>query len=98
MSITRRTFATLAVQSGVPLLELKYLLNHAASNVTMGYIHVGVGHLVPYQERASNYILGALGLAWTPGQWPPARSGAGSLTADQGADDRAGAAAQALAA
>jgi len=94
----RHTFATLAVQAGVPLLELKYLLNHAASNVTMGYIHVGVEHLMQYQERASVYILGALGVAWTPGQWPPTRIDAGAPTSDQRADDDAGAAAQALAA
>jgi integrase len=69
----RHTFATLAVQAGVPLLELKYLLNHAASNVTMGYIHVGVDHLLKYQQMASAYVLDALGLAWTQGCWPPVR-------------------------
>lgn len=67
----RHTFATLAVQSGVPLLELKYLLNHAASNVTMGYIHVGVEHLRKHQETASRYILEQLGIEWTEGEWPP---------------------------
>jgi integrase len=67
----RHTFATLAVQAGVPLLELKYLLNHAASNVTMGYIHVGVDHLMKYQQMASAYVLDALGLNWTPEHWPP---------------------------
>lgn len=67
----RHTYATLAVQAGVPLLELKYLLNHAASNVTMGYIHVGVDHLMQYQEKASSYILDVLGMEWTEGQWPP---------------------------
>lgn len=67
----RHTFATLAVQAGVPLLELKYLLNHAASNVTMGYIHVGPEHLRKHQEAASRYILEQLGLAWTEGEWPP---------------------------
>ena len=70
----RHTFATLAVQSGVPLLELKYLLNHAASNVTMGYIHVGAEHLQKYQEMASSYILKQLGLMWTEGEWPPLQS------------------------
>lgn len=70
----RHTFATLAVQSGVPLLELKYLLNHAASNVTMGYIHVGPEHLRKYQETASHYILEKLGLEWTEGEWPPRRA------------------------
>lgn len=67
----RHTFATLAVQAGVPLLELKYLLNHAASNVTMGYIHVGPEHLRKHQETASRYILEQLGLTWAEGEWPP---------------------------
>lgn len=67
----RHTFATLAVESGVPLLELKYLLNHAASNVTMGYIHVGPEHLRKHQEKASRYILDQLGLEWTAAEWPP---------------------------
>ena len=67
----RHTFATLAIQSGVPLLELKYLLNHAASNVTMGYIHVGVEHLAKHQETASRYILEQIGLEWIEGEWPP---------------------------
>lgn len=67
----RHSFSTLAVQADVPLLELKYLLNHAASNVTMGYIHVGVEHLMKYQGLASSYVLDALGLQWTEGQWPP---------------------------
>ncbi len=77
----RHTFATLAVQSGVPLLELKYLLNHAATNVTMGYIHVGVEHLAKHQATASRYILEQLGLEWTEGQWPPqiASTPAGAL-------------------
>lgn len=67
----RHCFSTLAVQAGVPLLELKYLLNHAANNVTMGYIHVGSEHLQAYQEKASRYILEALGLVHEPGTWPP---------------------------
>lgn len=77
----RHTFATLAVQAGVPLLELKYLLNHAASNVTMGYIHVGPEHLRKHQETASRYILEQLGLEWTEGEWPPrlANTRAGAL-------------------
>lgn len=67
----RHCFSTLAVRAGVPLLELKCLLNHAAGNVTMGYIHVGVEHLMKHQETASAYILGALGLVHEPGTWPP---------------------------
>lgn len=74
----RHLYASLAVQAGVPLLELKYLLNHAASNVTMGYIHVGIDHLRPYQEKASSYILSALGLDWTEGTWPPTAKDADS--------------------
>lgn len=72
----RHCFSTLAVQAGVPLLELKYLLNHAAGNVTMGYIHVGPDYLRKHQETASQYILGAIGLEWTEGQWPPRLAGA----------------------
>ncbi len=67
----RHCYSTLAVEAGVPLLELKYLLNHAASNVTMGYIHVGHEHLRQHQEAASKHILERLGLVWTEGQWPP---------------------------
>ncbi|MDX3907468.1 MAG: hypothetical protein QHC78_17395 [Pigmentiphaga sp.] len=55
----------------MPLLELKYLLNHAASNVTMGYIHVGHEHLRRHQDAASKHILERLGLVWTEGLWPP---------------------------
>lgn len=67
----RHCFSTLAVRAGVPLLELKYLLNHAVGNVTMGYIHVGVEHLAKHQETASAYVLGALGLVHEPRTWPP---------------------------
>lgn len=67
----RHLYATLAVEAGVPLLELKYLLNHAASNVTMGYIHVGVDHLLKYQELASAHILRKVGLMWVENAWPP---------------------------
>lgn len=67
----RHCYSTLAVEAGVPLLELKYLLNHAASNVTMGYIHVGHEHLRKHQEAASRHILDRLGLVHEPGTWPP---------------------------
>ena len=30
-----------------------------------------IDHLRGYQERASAYVLDALGLQWTEGQWPP---------------------------
>ncbi len=67
----RHCYSTLAVEAGVPLLELKYLLNHAASNVTMGYIHVGHDHLLKYQQTASRHVLERLGLVHEPGTWPP---------------------------
>ncbi|TXH92732.1 MAG: DUF4102 domain-containing protein [Pseudomonas sp.] len=67
----RHTYATLALQAGVPIAELKFLLNHAAGNVTMGYLNPTLDHLRGYQEKASTYVLEALGLEWTEGQWPP---------------------------
>ncbi|PBY70639.1 tyrosine-type recombinase/integrase [Pseudomonas aeruginosa] len=67
----RHTYATLALQAGVPIAELKFLLNHAAGNVTMGYLNPSLDHLRGYQERASAYVLDALGLQWTEGEWPP---------------------------
>ena len=67
----RHTYATLALQAGVPIAELKFLLNHAAGNVTMGYLNPTLNHLRAYQDKASAYVLDALGLEWTEGQWPP---------------------------
>lgn len=67
----RHTYATLALQAGVPIAELKFLLNHAAGNVTMGYLNPSLDHLRGHQERASAYVLDALGLQWTEGEWPP---------------------------
>ena len=67
----RHTYATLALESGVPIAELKFLLNHAAGNVTMGYLNPSLQHLRAWQEKASAKVLDALGLAWTPGEWPP---------------------------
>ena len=67
----RHTYATLALQAGVPIAELKFLLNHAAGNVTMGYLNPTLDHLRGYQEKVSAYVLDALGLEWTEGQWPP---------------------------
>lgn len=67
----RHTYATLALQAGVPIAELKFLLNHAANNVTMGYLNPTLNHLRAYQEKASIYVLDALGLEWINGQWPP---------------------------
>lgn len=67
----RHTYATLALQAGVPIAELKFLLNHAAGNVTMGYLNPTLHHLRGYQEKASAYVLEALGLVHEPGAWPP---------------------------
>lgn len=67
----RHTYATLALQAGVPIAELKFLLNHAAGNVTMGYLNPSIDHLRIHQERASTYVLGALGLVHEAGTWPP---------------------------
>lgn len=67
----RHTYATLALQAGVPIAELKFLLNHAAGNVTMGYLNPSLDHLRTHQERASTYVLGSLGLVHEPGAWPP---------------------------
>jgi integrase len=71
----RHCYGTLAVQAGVPLLELKYLLNHASGDVTMGYLNPSVDHLRDHQERATAYVLARLGLRHEPGTWPPTRSG-----------------------
>lgn len=67
----RHAYATLALESGVPIAELKFLLNHAAGNVTMGYLNPSLHHLRAWQEKASARVLDALGLTWTPGEWPP---------------------------
>lgn len=67
----RHTYATLALQAGVPIAELKFLLNHAVGNVTMGYLNPTLDHLRGYQDKAGAYVLDALGLEWTEGQWPP---------------------------
>lgn len=67
----RHTYATLALQAGVPIAELKFLLNHAAGNVTMGYLNPSLDHLRAHQERASAYVLDSVGLAHESGTWPP---------------------------
>lgn len=67
----RHSYATLALESGVPLAELKFLLNHAASDVTFGYLAPSVDHLRIHQEKASAYVLDKLGLNHEPGTWPP---------------------------
>lgn len=67
----RHAYGTLAVQAGVPLLELKYLLNHASGDVTMGYLHPSLEHLRALQEKATAYVLEHVGLRHEPGTWPP---------------------------
>lgn len=67
----RHTYATIAVEAGVPLAELKFLLNHAPDNVTLGYLHPSVDHLRTHQEAASAHILRRIGLKHEPGTWPP---------------------------
>lgn len=37
----------------------------------MGYLNPSLDHLRGYQELASAYVLDALGLQWTEGEWPP---------------------------
>lgn len=37
----------------------------------MGYLNPTLDHLRGYQEKASAYVLEALGLDWAQGQWPP---------------------------
>ena len=67
----RHTYATLALEAGVPIAELKFLLNHAADSVTMGYLAPSLEHLRNHQEKASATILKKLGLHHEPGSWPP---------------------------
>jgi len=60
----RHLYATLALEAGVPIAELKFLLNHAVSSggVTMGYLHPSLDHLRGWQEKATARILSAVGL------------------------------------
>ncbi len=69
----RHLYATLALEAGVTIAELKFLLNHSASSggVTMGYLHPSLEHRRRWQEKASFKILAATGLAWTERRWPP---------------------------
>ena len=69
----RHAFAKLAREAGVPIAELKLLLNHRlpGGDVTFGYLELGLEHLRKYQATASASILAAVGLNWTAGSWPP---------------------------
>ena len=50
------------LEAGVPIAELKFLLNHAVSSggVTMGYLHPSLDHLRAWQEKATARILSAI--------------------------------------
>jgi integrase len=63
----RHLYATLALEAGVPIAELKFLLNHAVSSggVTMGYLHPSLEHLRAWQEKATAHILSVIGIMWT---------------------------------
>lgn len=72
----RHVFTSKALEAGVPMAELRFLLNHSASSagivaVTLGYLNPSLDHLRAHQETASAHILGSLGLAHEPGAWPP---------------------------
>jgi integrase len=69
----RHLYATLALEAGVPIAELKFLLNHAVSSggVTMGYLHPSLDHLRRWQENATARIFLVIGLVCTQGHWPP---------------------------
>jgi integrase len=69
----RHLYATLSLEAGVPIAELKFLLNHAVSSggVTMGYLHPSLDHLLGWQEKATTRILSLIGLARVSNQWPP---------------------------
>ena len=71
----RHAYTSLALEAGVPLLELKILLNHSVAGlgVTGTYVHLGHSHLREMQGRASAGILAAVGLAHEAGTWPPRR-------------------------
>jgi hypothetical protein len=73
----RHLYASLAMEAGVPIAELKFLLNHSVSSggMTMGYLHPSLDYLRGWQEKTSERVLAAVGLAWEPGRWPPAPSG-----------------------
>ncbi len=69
----RHLYATLALEAGVPIAELKFLLNHAVSSggVTMGYLHPSLEHLRGWQEKATARIMRAIGHAGISNEWPP---------------------------
>ena len=72
----RHLYATLALEAGVPIAELKFLLNHAISSggVKMGYLNPSLAHLRGWQEKATARILSGIALAWLSSQWPPSEA------------------------
>jgi hypothetical protein len=60
----RHLYATLALEAGVPIAELKFLLNNAVSSggVTMGYLHPSLEHLRGWQEKATARVLSAISI------------------------------------
>jgi integrase len=65
----QHVYATLALEAGVPIAELKFLLNHAVSSggVTMGYLHPSLEHLRGWQEKATTRVLSTIGISSGPG-------------------------------
>ncbi|MDN5792358.1 MAG: hypothetical protein L0H22_04780, partial [Brevibacterium aurantiacum] len=62
----RHLYSSLAIESGVPIEALKFLLNHKipSNDVTMGYLNPGISYLRTQQEKASAFILGRIGLSY----------------------------------
>lgn len=71
----RHAYRTLCEDAGVSCAHAKLLLNQTVSDVSFGYMQRRLEALRESQERASAYILAAVGLEWRPGEWPPVSSG-----------------------
>jgi len=57
----RHSFASLCAQSGVPLLQIKSLLNHASLTTTQRYAHLTNNDLLLATQTVSNAVAKALG-------------------------------------
>jgi integrase len=57
----RHSFASLCAQSGVPLLQIKSLLNHASLTTTQRYAHLTNNDLLLASQTVSNAVAKALG-------------------------------------
>ena len=57
----RHSFASLCAQSGVPLLQIKSLLNHASLTTTQRYAHLTNNDLLIASQTVSNAVAKALG-------------------------------------